>query len=55
MAHDPSESIRREIDEKLNAIIWWLRRNADAERDPKVRAAFIEAHNAALKIKEGKE
>lgn len=23
----------------------WLRRNANAEKDPKMRAAFIEAHN----------
>ncbi len=26
----------------------WLRRNANAEKEPKARAAFIEAHNAIL-------
>lgn len=30
----------------------WLRRNASAEKEPKARAAFVEAHNAALKILE---
>ena len=28
----------------------WLRRNANAEKDPKARAALIEAHNAILQI-----
>ena len=37
---------------KLSAILIWLRRNANAEKEPKARAAFIEAYNAVLKIAE---
>lgn len=32
-------------------ILSWLQRNANAEKEPKARAAFIEAHNAAMAIK----
>ncbi len=39
---------------KLHVIIKdlqsWLRRNANAEKEPKARAAFIEAHNAVAEI-----
>lgn len=43
-------------DEKAAAhrICNWLRRQATAEKEPKARAAFIEAHNTALAIKEGR-
>ena len=40
--------------ERLSAVLAWLRGNANAEKEPKARAAFIEAHNAALKIAEGR-
>lgn len=32
----------------------WLRRQANAEKEPKARAAFIEAHNAILALAEGR-
>lgn len=32
----------------------WLRAQANAEKEPKAKAAFIEAHNAALAIIEGR-
>lgn len=32
----------------------WLRRQANAETDPKVKAAFVEAHNAILALAEGR-
>jgi hypothetical protein len=37
-------------DNGAKRIVSWLRANANAENEPKARAAFIEAHNAALKI-----
>lgn len=32
----------------------WLRQQANAETEPKARAAFIEAHNAILSLAEGR-
>lgn len=32
----------------------WLRRQANAENDPKAKAAFVEAHNAILALAEGR-
>lgn len=32
-------------------MLQWLSRNATAEKEPKAKAAFVEAHNACLKIK----
>jgi hypothetical protein len=32
----------------------WLRRQASAEKEPKAKAAFVEAHNAILAIAEGR-
>ncbi len=37
---------------RLDGVLAWLRRNANAEREPQARAAFIEAYNAALAIRE---
>jgi hypothetical protein len=37
-------------DNGAKRIVSWLRANANAEKEPKARAALIEAHNAALKI-----
>jgi hypothetical protein len=33
----------------------WLRVQANAETDPKVKDAFIEAHNATIAILSGKD
>lgn len=43
--------------EKNNAgkIVNWLRINANAEKKPEARAVFIEAHNTALAIMEGRD
>lgn len=32
----------------------WLRRQANAEKEPKAKAAFVEAHNAILALAEGR-
>ncbi len=53
-AAEVEAGLRREFQEKLSDVITWLRRNANSEKEPKARAAFIEAHNAALKIAEGR-
>lgn len=45
--HTPAEN------DKAQKICNWLRRQASAENDPAKREAFIEAHNAAVKIKNG--
>ncbi len=37
---------------QLDGVLAWLRRNANAEREPQARAAFVEAYNAALAIRE---
>lgn len=37
--------------DRETAMLQWLRRNATAEKEPKAKAAFIEAHNACLQIK----
>lgn len=37
--------------EGLEEAITWLRRNANAEKDPAKRSAFIEAHNAVRTLK----
>jgi len=34
----------------IKQVLNWLRRNISAERDPKVRGAFIEAYRAAQAI-----
>lgn len=39
--------------EGLKEAANWLRRQANAEKEPKARAAFIEAHNAILALAEG--
>lgn len=38
--------------EAAHQIRVWLGRNATAETNPEKKAAFIEAHNVALKIEE---
>ena len=43
-----------EADERGRRVRNWLRGQANAEREPKAKAAFIEAHNAALAIIEGR-
>lgn len=43
------------VEPKHDHIINWLRRNANAETKPESRAAFIEAHNAAKAIAEGRD
>ena len=40
--------------ERAWGVRQWLRRNASAEREPAAKAAFVEAHNAALAILEGR-
>jgi ABC-type nitrate/sulfonate/bicarbonate transport system substrate-binding protein len=40
--------------EGLKTAANWLRRQANAEKEPKARAAFIEAHNAILALAEGR-
>jgi hypothetical protein len=40
--------------EGLKEAANWLRRQANAEKEPKARAAFIEAHNAILAKAEGR-
>lgn len=47
-------SIRYDYDKAKN-ILNWLKRNANAEKEPKTRKAFIEAHNAALTIIENRD
>ena len=54
-AAEVEAGIRREFQEKLSAVLAWLRGNAAAEKEPKTKAAFVEAHNAALKIAEGRD
>lgn len=48
---EPSESreklLPRPLDDyTIEECVNWLRRQANAEREPKARAALIEAHNA---------
>ena len=42
--------MRDEAADTIEQIISWLRRNANAEQEPKAKAALIEAHNAILRI-----
>lgn len=48
---EAAEAEAEAMREALDQTILWLRRNASAEQENKSRSAFIEAHNAALKIK----
>jgi hypothetical protein len=47
-----SEMLR--LRERLEQIVAWLRAQANSEHRPKIQMAFVEAHNAALAIKEGR-
>lgn len=42
-------------DDAIRRCANWLRRQANAETDPAVRAVFIEAHNAVLAMKDDHE
>ena len=42
------------LEERLSHIVSWLRGQANSEKEPKAKAAFIEAHNAVLGIAEGR-
>lgn len=41
------------LQERLDHAVSWLRRQANAEKEPKAKAAFVEAHNALLAIAQG--
>lgn len=43
---DPIE----QITERKRRALQWLRRNANAEKEPKAKAAFIECYRAIRKI-----
>lgn len=53
---EEAQAIQARVDAEVAAAILsereacanWLRRNANAEKDPAKREAFIEAHNAIL-------
>lgn len=50
---DAADEIER-LGDRIQQAMNWLRQNAGAEREPKARAALIEAHNAMLAIVEGR-
>lgn len=56
-AREERDRLRAEVETiqaRIKQITNWLRRQANAEAEPKAKAAFIEAHNAVLGIAEGR-
>jgi hypothetical protein len=49
-----TEELTLQLRERLEHVIAWLRAQANAEKTPDARKTFIEAHNVALAIKEGR-